>query len=81
MTHHHFLSDFPPVNPFFQHNGANVQPPRQPAERLGPYANFMIAETVVSSARCRNDASFGAALILTLISTELLITNKVRVGF
>lgn len=39
--------------PFFQRNGANVQPCGQLTGRLGPYANLMTAETIVSSARCR----------------------------
>ncbi len=72
----------PPISlPFFQRNGANVQPCGQLTGRLGPYANFMMAEPVVSSARCRNNVSFGAALILTLISAELLMINRVRVCF
>lgn len=39
--------------PFFQRNGANVQPCGQLTGRPGPYANLMTAETIVSSARCR----------------------------
>lgn len=71
-----------PVNfPFFHRNGANVQPCGQLTGRLGPYANFMMAEPIVSSAHWRNDVLFGSALILTLIYSELLMLNRVRVCF
>lgn len=84
------VDDSPPLSPhprpvsrlfFFQRNGANVQPCGQLTGRHGPYANLMMGETVVSSARCRNDVSFGAALLLTLIYAELLMINRVRVCF
>lgn len=84
------VDDSPPLSPFislpvsppfFQRNGANVQPCGQLTGRLGPYANFMMAETVVCSGRCKNDVSFGAALFLTLICAELLMINRVRVCF
>lgn len=85
MTHHHFLplavSSHQPLSVslfFFLHNGANAQPCGQLTGRLGPYANFMMAETIVCSANCRNDVVFGAALILTLICGELLMINRVR---
>lgn len=84
MTHHHFLplavSSHQPLFFFFffLDNGANAQPCGQLTGRLGPYANFMMAETIVCSANGRNDVVFGAALILTLICGELLMINRVR---
>lgn len=48
MTHHHFSLFFPPVRLFLLHKEANVQPCGRPTEKLGPYANFMTAEAVVS---------------------------------
>lgn len=70
-----------PSPSFFWRNGANVQPCGQLTGRPGPYANFMMAETNVCSARCWNDVSIGVALLLTLISAELLTINRVRVCF
>lgn len=48
-------SPFSTRQSFFQRNGANVQPRRQLTQKPGPYANFMMAETVVFPACCRND--------------------------
>lgn len=56
MLHRHFLHPPNPPRvslPFFQRNGANVQPCGQLTGRPGPYANLMTAETIVSSARCK----------------------------
>ena len=84
MTHFHFLPALSTCQSFFffsSCDGANVEPWGRLTEKLEAYANFITAQPLVSSASCRNDVSFGNALILTLISTELLMVNRVGVCF
>lgn len=78
MTHHHFLPAVSSHQPlFFHHNGANVHPCGQLAGRVGPYANFMMAETIVCFAHCRTNVVFSSVLTLTLIYDKLLMINRV----
>lgn len=77
------VNDSPPLSPlpsaplltlFF--NGANVEPCGRLAAGLGPDANLMTAEPVVSLANCSSHAVF--ALTLTLMRGELLMIGRVR---